>query len=282
MSQGTQSRDEGVRVHTEDSYLQTDGASLRYRDQGRGPAVIFIHGWTLDLDMWEPQIAALSANFRVIRLDRRGFGLSSGRPSLSCDIADLHALTRHLELRQVALVGMSQGTRVALEFSRSSPGMIACLVLHGPPPMGTADASDIPYEHYCALVRKSGMAAFRREWAAHPLAQLRTQDQEPRELLARMIARYAGHDLTGTPAEAPVAAAPGSPAMLRAPVLVIRGEFDPGTRKAAAEALASRLSQAELQEIPDAGHLCNLDNPSAYNAAINSFLARHTLLPRAH
>ena len=79
-------------VHAQDSYLQTDGACLRYRDEGRGCAVIFVHGWTLDLDMWEPQAAALSDAYRVIRLDRRGYGLSTGRPSLPDDLADLHAL----------------------------------------------------------------------------------------------------------------------------------------------------------------------------------------------
>ncbi len=40
------------RAHRE---LQLPGARLRYRDEGAGRAVVFVHGWTLDLDMWEPQ-----------------------------------------------------------------------------------------------------------------------------------------------------------------------------------------------------------------------------------
>jgi pimeloyl-ACP methyl ester carboxylesterase len=74
MTQDTRPRDDSVRVHGGDSFLPVDGASLRYRDEGQGQPVIFIHGWTLDLDMWEPQVAALSGAFRIIRHDRRGFG----------------------------------------------------------------------------------------------------------------------------------------------------------------------------------------------------------------
>src|SRR5580698_5368440 len=112
MNQHTRPQQETARALSADSYLQTAGARIRYRDEGAGPAVIFVHGWTLDLDMWEPQAADLSTDYRVVRLDRRGFGLSSGRPSLAHDIADLRELCRHLDLRQVALVGMSQGARV--------------------------------------------------------------------------------------------------------------------------------------------------------------------------
>ena len=57
--------------------LQLPGARLRYRDEGAGRAVVFVHGWTLDLDVWEPQ-PPLAAELRVVRYDRRGFGLSTG------------------------------------------------------------------------------------------------------------------------------------------------------------------------------------------------------------
>jgi pimeloyl-ACP methyl ester carboxylesterase len=247
---------------------------LRYREDGRGPAVIFIHGWTLDLDMWEPQSAALSTHFRVIRLDRRGFGLSTGRPSLSDDVDDIRALCRHLDLEQAAVVGMSQGARVALALLRGSPAAISCLVLDGPPAIAGTGPADIPYEFYRELARSSGMDAFRREWAAHPLVRLRTRDRGTHELLARMIGRYAGLDLMS---ENGPAAAPSAPPQIRVPVLVLSGEYDLDSRKASADALAAQAPQAKRVQIPGAGHLCNLDNPTAYNAAVASFLTRHAM-----
>jgi pimeloyl-ACP methyl ester carboxylesterase len=280
MCQDRRAHDAAVRAHAADSYLQSDDACLRYRDEGRGHPVIFIHGWTLDLDMWEPQAAALAAHCRVIRLDRRGCGLSSGRPSAARDLDDIRALCRHLGLQQVALAGMSQGARTALELSCSSPSMISCLILDGPPQIGAAGAQDIPYDHYRALARRQGMNAFRREWAKHPLAGLRTRDRRAQELLAEMIARYPGNDLIDPPAEAPAAVA-CVPSNIRIPALVIGGEFDLESRRAAADDLASQLPQAERARVPGAGHLCNLDNPAAYNAAIQEFLARHAIQRRS-
>ncbi|HEV7445203.1 MAG TPA: alpha/beta fold hydrolase, partial [Steroidobacteraceae bacterium] len=64
-----------------DRFLEMTDARLRYRDEGTGPAILLIHGWSLDLDMWEPQVGDLSRSFRLIRFDRRGYGLSSGKPS---------------------------------------------------------------------------------------------------------------------------------------------------------------------------------------------------------
>jgi len=51
-----------ARPRLPDLYLDVDGARLRYRDEGHGAVLILVHGWMLDLDMWEAQAAALSAD----------------------------------------------------------------------------------------------------------------------------------------------------------------------------------------------------------------------------
>jgi pimeloyl-ACP methyl ester carboxylesterase len=87
---------------------------IYYEDQGSGPAVVLLSGWPFDGRSWEPQLhALLSAGYRVINCDRRGFGRSS-RPSVGYDFdtlaADLDALLRELDLSDVTLVGFSLGT----------------------------------------------------------------------------------------------------------------------------------------------------------------------------
>ena len=62
-------------THAADRYFKVADARLRYRDEGQGPAVMLVHGWTLDLEMWDPQVSALRDGFRLVRLDRRGHGL---------------------------------------------------------------------------------------------------------------------------------------------------------------------------------------------------------------
>ncbi len=263
-----------------DRYLTTGGARLRYRAEGRGPPVLMAHGWTLDLEMWDPQIAALRDGFRLIRFDRRGFGLSSGRPSVTQDIADIASLCNHLAVERVALLGMSQGARAAMGFALAAPARVSCLILDGPPDCGgnplPAD-DDVPLNHYRGIVRAQGMAAFRREWAAHPLLSLRTGDPRMHEILGAMILRYPGNDLIEPIVTAAAAVDAPSIGSVEAPVLVMTGDQDLASRTQAANTLAGLLNKAERAVIPAAGHLPNLDNPKAYNEVVRAFLTRHAV-----
>ncbi len=179
-----------------DRYLEVDGARLRYRDTGSGAAVLLVHGWTLDLEMWNPQVERLRDRFRLVRLDRRGHGLSSGVPDSDQDAVDLAELCRRLQLNEVAVMGMSQGTRSALAFASQSPGTVRALILDGTPDLRPRDArSDIPLAHFQAILRYQGIAAFRREWRAQQTMQLRNPDPAMHELLSAMLERYDGRDL---------------------------------------------------------------------------------------
>ena len=262
-----------------DLHLDLDGARLRYRDEGRGTPIVFIHGWTLDLEQWDLQAAALAGEFRVIRFDRRGYGLSTGSPSIAADCADLSALYEHLNLRSAALVAMSQGVRVALHFAASAAQRVSCMVLDGPPNFGPAEdggVADLPYQHYRELAQTHGLDAFRREWIEHPLVRLRNPDARARDSLSRMMARYPGRDLTETLAFS-VSLPPLDFASFDRHTLVLNGEFDLDSRKRFARYLTSQLSQVEYAEIPGAGHLSNLDNPRAYDDVLREFLRRHAV-----
>ena len=259
-----------------DRWCDSDGATLRYRDQGSGPAVMLVHGWTLNLDMWGPQLASLASCFRTISVDRRGFGLSSGEPSINQDSDDLQALCRHLALARVALVGMSQGARAVMGFALAAPQRISCLVLDGPPDLFSADAADsAAREQHRALVRAGGIDAFRCEWLKHPLMRLRTRDPSARQALRSMIDRYAGRDLAAAAVDTAKDPLPQQLASLQIPTLVITGEHDVAERIAAADVLARLLPRAQRATVPEAGHLPNLDNPAAYNAILRAFLGHH-------
>jgi pimeloyl-ACP methyl ester carboxylesterase len=261
-----------------DRFLEVTGARLRYRDQGTGPPIVLIHGWTLDLDMWEPQVRDLSRSFRLIRFDRRGYGLSSGKPSLADDAADVQALCRHLGVQRAAFVGMSQGARILHYLAGAIPGSICCLVFDGAPDMrpgGALTAKDVPLSEYAAVLSNEGIVALRRTWAAHPLARLRTEDQTTHALLSRMLARYTATDLTAPAVQVPeISAVPGL-GEIQLPALVLNGEFDLESRRLAGEALGRLLQHAERRIIPGAGHLANLDNPQTYNEVLRRFLERY-------
>jgi len=88
--------------------------NVYYEDHGSGPAVVLISGWPLDSRSWEPQVQPLlTAGYRVIVYDRRGFGRSD-RPTAGYDFdtlaADLDKLLTKLDLNDATLIGFSLGT----------------------------------------------------------------------------------------------------------------------------------------------------------------------------
>ena len=95
-----------------DKYYNED-VRLAYSDYGSGRPVIFIHGWPLSREMWEYQLEDIvSAGYRVVKYDRRGFGKSS-KPWYGYDYdslaSDLNEIIQQLDLHDVVLVGFSMG-----------------------------------------------------------------------------------------------------------------------------------------------------------------------------
>lgn len=261
--------------HSVDRYLGVDGGvRLRYRDEGQGSAVLLVHGWTLDLEMWDSQVESWRDSFRLLRLDRRGHGLSGEHGTASGDAQDLAVLCRHLQLAQVAVLGMSQGVRSALAFAAAAPTTVSALILDGPPQLAhSTPEDDVPLSRYRALLRTQGIDALRREWSRHPLMQLWIRDPAKQALLAAMLGRYRGEDL-----RTPDSAAEAADLMIEsitAPALVVSGEHDLAARVRAADHLCTRLERGERTIIAGAGHLANLDNPQAYNDRCRAFLTRH-------
>jgi pimeloyl-ACP methyl ester carboxylesterase len=264
----------------DDRYFRAGAARLRYRDAGGGPAVVLLHGWTLDLEIWDPQAAELARELRVIRLDRRGFGCSGGMPDAAADAGDLEALLDHLHVAQAALVGMSQGARAAIGFALRHPGRVSGLVLDGAPAdtagSATGDEEEISFGEFRSLAQSGGLDAFRAAWLRHPLMRLHARDAGTEALLAQVIARYPGRDLLA-PAAAPAAPIDARAlARLSVPVLVLNGELDTRRRRLAGDGLCRLLPRVERALVPGAGHLANLDNPAAYNEIIRSFLRRQS------
>jgi 3-oxoadipate enol-lactonase len=255
-----------------DGFIEVDGARLRYRDEGAGFPLLLIHGWALDLDMWAPQSAALSSRLRVIRFDRRGFGESTGSPSLDADARDIEVLLRRLNVRRAAILGMSQGARVALRVAAGAlRDRVACLILDGAPFASPGEAQELPLERYRELARTRGLEAFREELRRHPFAKLRTRDPSARTLLDRITARYPATDLLKPVADG------AAPALetIEVPALVLNGALDTARRRSMGNELCRLLPRAERALVPASGHLPNLDDPATYNRLVLAFVERH-------
>lgn len=254
-----------------DRILARDGARLRWRLEGEGPALVLLHGWALDIGYWDPLVALLASQFTVVRFDRSGFGLSEGMPDVTRNVGDLAALLDAAHIDRAVLVGMSQGARLALHFACRHPARVRGLVLDGAPALDAEP--EIPAVEYRRLLAQQGIDAVRAAIRAHPLMHLQHDDPAMRQLLDDILARYRGHDLLHSRPRSP----PPQFAKLAVPVLILNGSLDSAERRDAGRRLQSALPDARRQELEGAGHLSLLDDPPGYAAAVRGFC---TSLPR--
>lgn len=255
-------------------WLDVEGGQLAVERVGRGPAVVLLHGWTLDRRMWTMQVRALANRFTLIAIDRRGFGQSSAPPDRTREAEDIGRLADHLDLAAFHLVGMSQAGATAISYAQQNRSRVLTLVLQGISLAGiadTANASDrIPLGDYAELVRLGMLDSMKRHWAQHPL--MAGLSSEAADIGAAMLADYDGRDLAAGPAGP--SARIDAVAALCTPVLGVTGCQDTPWRRDVTRAIARAAPLGQARFIREAGHMCNLTHPLEYNAALAAFLNR--------
>jgi 3-oxoadipate enol-lactonase len=257
--------------------LALPGAALVYETHGTGPAVVLVHGFGLDMRMWDPQVPALAANFLVVRYNCRGFGstgpFDSAIPYTHAD--DLIALLDHLDIGEAVLVGLSFGGRVALQAALLAPARVRALVLldavlDGVPwdPESAAGLDEV-----ARAVRCGGVQAGRAAWLAHQLFAMARQRPELAGQLAEMVSGYPGqHWLGQDPHQEDRKPPIEALEELTMPALVVAGDQDVPGFLAMSDMLASRIPRARYHRVPATGHMVNMEQPELVNEVLTSFL----------
>lgn len=263
------------------------GIRLYYEDFGEGPAIIFTPAGSLTHKMWESQVAALAGNgFRAIAYDYRGTGDSDKpRAGYGPDLlaGDLCALVERLALGRAVLAGHGLGSHVSLLAAAARPDLARGLVLASTAPWfagehdGVAaglsaeflafiaranelkDARGVPYPQACAELGSDWI--FHRP--QHPAVQHAVLEQAlawPQFVINEMAKGMAGIDHRGRFAQ------------LRCPTLIVQGRHDRKQRYAGAAWMAGRIVGARLVTLEDSAHMGQIEEITAFNAALASFL----------
>lgn len=121
-----------------DKTVNIDGINIRYRDEGSKdlPAIVMIHGFTSSLETWDALAGELLSDYRIVRLDLPGHGLSDQDPTGNYSNARTVELftkfSDKLSLENPALVGNSLGGLIAWRTAQSNPSSAAKLILISP------------------------------------------------------------------------------------------------------------------------------------------------------
>jgi 3-oxoadipate enol-lactonase len=256
---------------------RADGGWLHYTTAGDGDPVVLIHGFGLDLSMWDPQWLAFARRHRVIRYDLRGFGGSSLPEGPYSHVEDLLALIDFLGTRPVHLVGLSLGGRVALRVAAQEPMAVRSLTLVDPALDGHTWTADWlqRWRKMTDAARRGDLGSAKKLWREHILFAPANTQPPVAEALRAMIDRYSGWHLSHPdPGSDPAVPVAESLAGISIPTLIMVGELDLPDFQAIARRLARDLGRAELRTIAGSGHMSNMEAPKLFNDLVLEFLQR--------
>jgi len=237
------------------------------------PTLVLLHAFPLDREMWRPQLAGLVGAANIVALDLPGFGAAAVDEHFNVDsAADRVAAAT---TGPIVLGGLSMGGYVALAFARRHPDRLAGLVLADTRADPDDVASRTNRDRMIDLVREFGPAKV-YEAMIPKLVAAETLDGRPEVIaeLKRIARRQSAAGMIGglkALRDRPDAT-PGL-AKIAVPTLILVGEHDSLTPPSVAEGMARMIPNSRLVVILGAGHLSNLENPAAFNAAIAEFLA---------
>ena len=264
-----------------------DGRQVHVRDEGpRDAPIVLLHGSNADLHTWQAWTDALSADYRVVRFDQRGHGLTG--PAADADYSieafagDIDAVVDALGVERFVLAGNSMGGAIAMQYAIASPERLDGLVL--------VDASGAPIER-----NADGNIAFKL--AAMPGVGSVMSQVLPRSLVERSLsqsvsnqkivtgeavdrywelARYPGNrDATRARFSTPRSAFSAEQvAQTDVPTLVMWGEEDKLIPYEAAGWYMDHLPDATLAAYPGIGHLPMEEAPERSAADLQQWLAR--------
>jgi 3-oxoadipate enol-lactonase len=253
-----------------------DGCLLNVSVDGResGPTLMLSNSLGCTLEMWEPQMAALTKELRVIRYDRRGHGKSSVPPgpySMERFGRDVLAILDELDVDKTHWCGLSMGGMVGQWLGAHAPDCFDRFVLSN-----TACYYPDPtnWLNRIKAVREGGIAAV----ADTVIAGWLTEDFRAREpaITGRMKAMLVATPVQGYLACCEALSTLDQRALLpniKNPTLVISGRHDPATPVAAGEFIRSQIPGASMT-ILDAAHISNVEQPQAFTDAVIGFLTQ--------
>jgi pimeloyl-ACP methyl ester carboxylesterase len=252
---------------------------LAYDERGHGPPLVLLHAFPLNRTLFAPQLDPLSQRWRVLVPDLPGHGGSPELPTAEFTVDDLArgvlAWLDGLGVESFAVAGVSLGGYVALGLLRLAPGRLRALVMSNTRADGDDEGGRGRREAMAQLAESQGADAVADQLAPKLLGET-TRRGRP-ELLAAVgatIRRTSVRTLAGT--QRAMARRPDATAALRAsslPGRVLAGAEDEVTPPAATNQLAQALGTSPVV-LERAGHLANLEQPAAWSAAVEHFLAR--------
>ncbi|MGH2479126.1 MAG: alpha/beta fold hydrolase [Ktedonobacteraceae bacterium] len=264
---------------TQNGSVEINGASLYYEVAGAGDPLVLVHAGVADSRMWDAQFEVFAQQYRVVRYDWRGYGKSIVPVVPFALHEELAELLKHLGIERTHIVGISYGGQITLDFALAHPTMVEKLVLTVP---GISGARPSPEQMKYNEAEEAALEAgdlddateiTLRTWVDGPDRTSDQVDPTVREQV-RLMQRQA-YDIPfpegaeGLELEPP---AIGRLKEIKAPALIIVGDYDLQPKVEQARWLAGEIAGAQLVIFEEVAHMVNMEKPAEFNQIVLDFL----------
>jgi 3-oxoadipate enol-lactonase len=259
---------------------KTNGIDTSYELHGKegAPWLVLSHSLACSVRMWDPQIAALKGGYRILACDTRGHGASEapkGAYTLEMLADDLKALLDALGVKNPHFCGLSMGGMIGQTFALKYPGVFKTLILADTTSRYPAEAWPL-WQERIKIAEEKGMAPLVQPTLERWFTEaFRKSNPEPVAAIARLIASTPVAGYAGCCHAIPKINLTARLKEIKAPILVICGDQDPGTPPAMSKEIHDNAPGSRLVMIAQAAHLSNLEQPPAFTRAMREFLAAH-------
>jgi pimeloyl-ACP methyl ester carboxylesterase len=247
--------------------LERGGITINYEVSGRVSAptpLLLTHGYSSSSRMWDGNRSSLGADRRVVTWDIRGHGLS-GSPddpsfySARASVDDMAAILDACDIDRAIVGGLSLGGYLSLAFYLDHPDRVEALMIFDAGPGFKKDSARQRWNSWAearaAAFREDGLGAL----ATSP--EVSGGPHDPTGLARAALGILTQHD------SRVIESLP----MVLVPTLVLVGKDD-RLFLAAADYMAAKIPNATKVVLPGAGHAANIDQPAAFQRAVNAFL----------
>lgn len=246
-----------------------------YVDEGdkSKPAIVFSNSLGSDLRMWDPLVPLLANDFRLIRYDTRGHGLTEAPapPYGAADLArDIAGLIDGLGIQSAVVCGLSVGGVIAQRFAVDFPDRVRALVLCD---TGARIGTVASWQERVDLVKQKGLGTLvdisMTRWFTESFRQNHADQVRG---YANMVARTNPEGYIGVCCALRDADLIQPSASIRCPTLVLCGDQDIATPPEMARQLSGIIPNARLSIIPNAAHISSVEQPEFMAEQIKKFL----------
>ncbi len=258
----------------------TQRISIFRKGEKENKPIIFIHGFPYDHKMWDEQLEYFSQKYYCISYDIRGLGVSEpgdGQFTMETFVDDLENIIDEFHLNKPIVCGLSMGGYIALRAVERMEHKLGGIILCDTKPAADDNAGKLKRAEGVKKINSHGVAAFTSSFIPNCFSQSSIKDLG--ELYQDILNRSAGFTAAGV--KGCLLAMAGRTdtsdylSEIRIPSLLICGEEDNLTPPKVMKDAAAKIANSEFEIIHKSGHMTPVENPGAFNNAVENFLNKH-------